>query len=62
MKNEHNKAQKRSFRRWVRQVFASFIKRKDYKYLREILQKLRDLDESIDIIAREIARQGKQGK
>lgn len=62
MKKAHNTAQKSSSRRWVKQVFASFIKRQDRNYLKEILQKLQDLDESIDIIAREIARQAKRGR
>lgn len=57
-----NAAQNRSFRRWVRQVFTGFIKRQDRNYLEEIFEKLQDLKESIDIMAREIARQAKRGR
>jgi len=57
-----NTAENRSFRRWVKQVFASFIKRQNCDYLEAIFEKLQHMDESIDIIAREVARQAKRGR
>jgi len=60
MKNIYNAAPNRSFRRWVKQVFSSFIKRQNY--LEKIFEKLKDIEDSIEIIAREIARQIKSGK
>ena len=62
MKKTDNAAQSGSFRRWVKQMFASFIKRQHRNYLTEIFEKLQDIEDSIEIIAREIARQIKSGK
>ena len=62
MQNRYNTAQSRSFRRWVRQCFFSRTDRRDCNYLKEILEKLQDIEDLIDIIAREIARQAKRGE
>jgi predicted DNA-binding protein len=62
MKKIYNAAQNRSFRRWVRQLFSSWMNRQKRNYLEEILEKLQDMEDSIEIIAREIARQIKSGK
>lgn len=62
MKKTYAVAQHRSFRRWVRQLFASLIKRQNFDCQAEItkiMEMLREIEESIDIIAREIARQRK---
>ena len=62
MKNIYNTAQKQSFRRWVSQLFTGWAKRQHRNYLEEIFEMLQDIKDSIDIIAREIARQAKQGE
>lgn len=59
MKNTHKAAQRRSFRRWVRRLITSWLKRhtRDCREdTQKILEKLDDLEETIEIIAREIAR------
>jgi uncharacterized protein YaaN involved in tellurite resistance len=62
MKKIYNTAQNGSFRRWVKQMFASLLKRQDHDYLKEIFEKLQDIEDSIEIIARQIARQIKSGE
>lgn len=65
MKNIYNTAQKRSVRRFIKQLFGSFMKRQSFdcrEELAKIIEMLREIEASIDIIAREIARQAKQGK
>jgi hypothetical protein len=66
MKKTHNKAkQHRFFRRFVRQLFSSLIKRQNCNCLEEIqkvIEMLREIEDSIEIIARQIARQIKSGK
>jgi hypothetical protein len=61
MKKIYNKAKPhRSFRRHVKKLFSSFIKRQNCNYSREIqraIEILLDVKESVEIIAREIARQ-----
>jgi RNase P protein component len=61
MKNKTNAAQRnRSFRRLVRQWFSSLLKRQNGDYLKKfekVMEKLQDIEDSIEIIAREIARQ-----
>ena len=61
MKNITNAAQRnRSFRRLVRQWFFSLLKRQngDYqKNFEKIMAKLQDIEDMIEIIAREIHRQ-----
>ena len=57
--------QHRSFRRFVRKVFSSFIKHQGFGYQKEfqsVMEKLQDIDDSIEIIAREMARQAKRGE
>jgi hypothetical protein len=61
MKNIYNTAQSCSFRRWISQLFFSWNKREHRNYLGEIFEKLQDIEDSIDIIAREIARQARRG-
>ena len=72
MKNIHTKKRKASVFLWERQArklvvvpVACQIKRHavmGLKLGRRILEKLQEIAESMDIIAREIARQSKQGK
>lgn len=53
----------RSFRRWVKRLFASRIKSQQVDCLgklQNILRKLQDLEDLIDIVAREIQRQAKR--
>lgn len=61
----YNTARKRSVRRFIKQLLASFIKRQSldcHEELAKIIEMLREIEASIDIIAREIARQSKQGE
>jgi hypothetical protein len=66
MKNIHNAAQQnRSFRRLVGQWFPSLLKRPNGDYQREfekVMEKLQDIEDLIEIIARQIARQMKSGE
>jgi len=58
-------AQNRSLRRWVKQVFSSFIKRQNCNCaegIEKVLEKIGELQELIEIMAREMHRQGEQGK
>jgi hypothetical protein len=60
MKKLYNKAEHRPFRRYVKKLFASFIKCQNCNCSREIeraIEMLLDVQESVEIIAREIARQ-----
>ena len=63
MKNTYNEApQKRSFRRLVRQWFSSLLKRQngDYqKEFEEVMEKLQDIEDLIEIIAWQVARWAK---
>ena len=56
----------RSFRRFVRKMFASFLKRQSSGgqdgFQTTVLEKLQDIGDSIEIIAREMARQAKREK
>jgi len=58
--------QHRSFRRFVKQMFASFLKgqRGDGRdeFQATVLEKLQDIGDSIEIMAREMARQAKRGE
>jgi hypothetical protein len=60
MKNTNNATQRnRSFRRLVRKWFSSFIKRQDCDCLAElerISERLQGIEDSIEIIARQMAR------
>jgi len=66
MKKTNNKAKRhRSFRRLVRQWFSSLLKRHDYichGEVQKVIGMLREIDESIEIIAREIARWARADK
>ena len=61
MKNITNKAQRnRSFRRLVRQWFSSLLKRQNgdcQKNFEKVMGKLQDIEDQIEIFAREIYRQ-----
>jgi len=53
----------RSFRRFVKRVFASFIKHQSGTqngFRKIVLEKLQGLEDSIEIIAREMARQARR--
>jgi len=57
--------QRRSFRRFIRQLFSSFIKRQNcncQEGIEKIIGKLQDTEDSIEIIARQIARWVESGK
>lgn len=57
--------QHRSFRSLVKQWFASFIRHQHCNCLDEfqkVMEKLQEIEDLIDMIAREMARQSKQGK
>jgi len=50
----------RSFRRFVRKMFASFLKHQSCNHqveIQKVITMLQDIGDSIEIIAREIARQ-----
>lgn len=64
MKNTYNTAHRRALRRWVRQLLVSWIKRQNcecQEEMQKVIEKLESLEESIEIIAREIARWAKPG-
>jgi hypothetical protein len=50
----------RSFRRFARKLFASLLKRQDQKFQKDIMQELQDIKETLEIMAREMARQLKR--
>lgn len=55
----------RSFRRLVRQLFSSWIKRQNCHCRRELTkfaEQLQEVEELIEVMAREMARQGKRMK
>lgn len=58
--------QHRSFRRFVKKMFASFIKHPGkipkVKFQETVLEKLQDIQDSIEIMAREMARQAKRNE
>ena len=62
MTKTNNATQNRFFRRWVKQLFSGLFNRKDRKYMEEIFDKLQDIEDSIEIIARQIARKGNRGE
>ena len=66
MKKIYNKAKQHCFfRRFVRRLFSSLIKHQNGDYQREfekVMEKLKDIEDSIEIIARQIARQIKSGE
>lgn len=65
MKNITNAAQRnRFFRRLVGQWFPSLLKRQNSDYQKDsekVLKKLQDIEDMVEIIARQIARQIKSG-
>ena len=60
MKHTHNTAPKRLFRRWASLLLTGCSKHQDHDYLREIFEQLQEIEDSIEIIAREISRQTKR--
>jgi hypothetical protein len=65
MKKLHTGAKPhQSFRRFVRKLFASLLKHQSSNHRKEhqkMVKALQDIQSSIEIIAREIARQAKRG-
>jgi len=59
-RGNRNSSEERSLRRWITQLFTSLIKRQNSE-IEEVLDKLQGIEESIEIIAREIARRIKSG-
>ena len=53
--------EKRSFRRWIKQLFESLIGRSGAD-MDEVKMMFQEIQDSLDIIAREIARQATCGK
>ena len=53
---------KSSVRRSVKQLFSGLIKQQKGNYLEEIFEKLQDIEDTIEIIAREIAQKIKTDK
>lgn len=52
-------------RHFVKRVFAGFVKRQSLSCkneFQEVMEKLHDIEDSIEIIARELARQAKRGE
>jgi hypothetical protein len=66
MKKINNAAkQNRSFRRFINQLLSSLIKRQKcgcHKEFENVLEKLQGIEDSIEIIARQIARWVKSGE
>jgi hypothetical protein len=58
---KRNSIDKGSFRRWVKQLFVSLLKRQN-DGSEQVLSELQDIRELIESVAREIVRQGKRGK
>ncbi|HAO79603.1 MAG TPA: hypothetical protein DCQ92_11630 [Verrucomicrobia subdivision 3 bacterium] len=59
-KTNKNVKQHRFFRRFIRQLFSSLIKRQSCNHqaeMQKVIAMLQDIGDSIEIIAREIARQ-----
>jgi hypothetical protein len=57
--------QHRSIRRFIKQLFSSVIKRQNRNYKADnakIIEMLRDIQDSIEIIARQVARWVKSGE
>ena len=66
MKKIKNKVKQHcSVRRFIRQLFSSFIKRQNHSYKadnKKIIGMLQNIKDSIEIIARQIARWVKSGE
>ena len=61
--NIPGKVENRSFRRMVKRLIASWIKRQNCRCRKELSkfsEQLEQMDDLIEIIAREVARQGKR--
>jgi len=58
--------QHRSVRRFIRKLFACFLKRQacdcQTEFQMTVLEKLQDIGDTIEIIAREMARQAKRAE
>jgi hypothetical protein len=56
---------RRSFRRFIRKMFVSFLNRQrcEYpgKFQATVLEKLQDIEDLLEIMARETARQARRG-
>jgi hypothetical protein len=65
MTKANNPTPSRSFRRWFKQVCSSFIKHLNHNCCDEIAclrKKCQDLEDLVDIIAREVSRLSKRVK
>lgn len=65
MENLAKDLEPRSFRRFVKNLFSSWVKRQSYDSSEEFLEirnKIQELAESIEILAKEVARQGRRRK
>jgi hypothetical protein len=60
MKKTNNTGQKHSFSRWVRESFSSLAKHQNCNCQEKMFEKLQDIQDLIEIIAREIARQAQR--
>ena len=57
------RSRRRFFRRFIRKLFSGVMKRQEYyrkEEAKEVLRRLREVEESVEIIAREMARQAKR--
>jgi hypothetical protein len=66
MKKINNRVKQHRFvRRFIKQLFSGFIKRQNRNYKagnEKIVEMLQDIQDSIEIMAREMARQAKRGE
>lgn len=65
MKKIYNTVRKCSVRRFIKQLLTILMKRQAFDCqaeIEKIIEMLREIEASIDIIAREIARQAQQGE
>jgi len=60
-KGNQNSSENGPFRRWVKQLFANVV-RCSHGEIEEVLERLREIQGSIEIIAREMARQSRRWK
>ena len=50
----------RLFRRFAKKLFTGLLKRQDEKFQKGVMQELQDIKETLEIMAREMARQLKR--
>jgi hypothetical protein len=54
--------QHRSFRRLIKKMFAGLLKRQNSDYQDEVIQRLQNLENKIERMARAMSQQGKRGR